>query len=86
MQQFTAQELSQMITTRVIADGNGLHVELDETGLLTLVLWGITQDEDEYIFETQLTKEQETRIRNAETVDAWKDDSPFLCQKCSVVQ
>ncbi len=85
-QQFTPEQIAQMIEVRSIADGNGIHLELDETGLLTLMLWGITQAEDEYLFEMQLTPEQVARIHKAETVDAWEDDAPFLCQKCSVVQ
>jgi hypothetical protein len=85
-QQFTPEQIAQMITVRFLAEGKGLHLELDETGLLTLVLWGITQDQDECLFEMQLTPEQINRINEAETVDAWEDDSPFLCQKCPIIQ
>jgi len=60
------------ISSNEIAGGNGLHIELNENGVMSLCLWGITFDEDEYIFQTTLTPEQVTRIRNAGNIDAYK--------------
>lgn len=68
------QTLEKPISSQEIAGGNGLHVELNENGVMSLCLWGITMDDDETIFEVQLTPEQVARIHNAENIDAWKID------------
>jgi hypothetical protein len=77
----TAEQLGTSVTVEQIATGNGLHVDLDENGVLSLVLWGIEMDDDIVLFEAKITPEQVERIHKAET-----DDMPFLCQKCSIVQ
>lgn len=82
----TAQELGKSVVVREIAGGNGLHVDLDENGVLSLVLWGIDMDDDTVLFEAKLTPEQEHLIRNAEKVDAWKVDPGVPCLSCMIVQ
>jgi len=79
--------LGKSVSVRTIATGNGLHVDLDETGNISLVLWGISPsfDDDVTIFEAKLTPEQEHRILHAETVDAWTVE-PIMHQQCAVVQ
>jgi hypothetical protein len=74
-----------VISSQILATGNGLHVELDEHGVISLVLWGLEIEDDVTIFEAKLTPEQEHRIRNADKVDAWKID-PVVYQQCVAVQ
>ncbi len=61
-------------SSRILAEGNGLHVELDDQGHISLVLWGISWDDDTTIFDAKLTPKQEHLIRNANKVDAWTVD------------
>jgi hypothetical protein len=74
------------ISSFIIATGNGLHVELDENGSISLVLWGIEIDDDTTIFETKLTAAQEQLIRNSDKIDAWKIDPTAPCPQCTIAQ